>query len=180
MASIGRFAVDKGLDTLVAAWPLVVARHPEVTLLLIGRMDEREPASPSVLQFVSSRVGVHVVPITDQVAKYLAAMDIFVLPTLREGFPSVLLEAGAMSLARVASRVTGCVDAIRDGHDGSLVTPRDAAELAAAILRYCDNAALRREHGVQARTRIRAEFSSDRVVAAQMQRYGLLLDSTLA
>jgi glycosyltransferase involved in cell wall biosynthesis len=119
---------------------------------------------------------VRVVPITDQVARYMSAMDIVVLPTLREGFPVVLLEAGAMALPRIASRVTGCVDAIRDGFDGTLVAARDSGALASAVLRYADDVVLRAAHGARARERIRADFSEAQVVAAQLERYAALLD----
>lgn len=75
----------------------------------------------------------------------------------------------------VATRIPGCVDAVRDGETGLLVPPRDAEALAAAIRRYLDDADLRRRHGRSARRRALREFDPARVRGALFQTYLRLL-----
>ncbi len=100
-----------------------------------------------------------------------ALATVHVLPTWREGFGGVLLEAAAMAVPAVASRVTGCVDAIVDGVTGTLVAPRSAPALAAAVGRYLDDAELRSAHGRAARRRALAEFAPERIWQELARRY---------
>src|SRR5260370_23786926 len=74
-------------------------------------------------------------------------MDIVALPTYREGFSNVALEAAAMALPIVATSVPGCIDAVRDGITGTLVAPRDPVALADALQRYLSDPDLRQRHG---------------------------------
>jgi glycosyltransferase involved in cell wall biosynthesis len=90
-----------------------------------------------------------------------AAMDLVVLPTYREGFPNVPIEAAAMGLPVVATRIPGCVDAVADGVTGTLVEPRDADELGSALEAYLADPALRRRCGDAGRERVRREFRQE-------------------
>lgn len=103
-------------------------------------------------------------------------LDLVVLPTHREGLGQVLLEAAAMELPVVASRVTGCVDAVEDGVTGILVPPGDSVALANAILRYLDNADLRDQHGRAARKRVLDKFKPKQVWDALVAEYDTLLE----
>jgi glycosyltransferase involved in cell wall biosynthesis len=98
------------------------------------------------------------------------------LPTYREGFPNVALEAGAMALPIVATSVPGCVDAVVDGETGRLVPPRDAAALRDALSGYLDDPALRARHGEAARQRVLTQFNQEAIWEALVSRYGALLD----
>jgi glycosyltransferase involved in cell wall biosynthesis len=106
-----------------------------------------------------------------------AAMDLVVLPTYREGFPNVPLEAAAMGLPVVATRVGGCIDAIVDGETGTLVPVRDAATLAAAIRLYLGDADLRRRHGEAGRARVLRDFRPEAIWEALHGEYMQLLEA---
>jgi glycosyltransferase involved in cell wall biosynthesis len=94
---------------------------------------------------------------------YYSIMDVFALPSYREGFPTVLLEAAAAQIPIVAFKSTGCVDAISDGITGTLVPLGDTNSLARALQRYlCDNF-LKREHGRLGRERILRLFRSETI-----------------
>ncbi len=107
-----------------------------------------------------------------------AAIDLCVLPTYREGLPNVLLEAGAMERPVVATRVTGCVDAVRDGVTGILVPPRDPARLAEAIGGLLRDPDRRAKMGAAARRYVTAEFSEERVTARLLAEYRRLLEES--
>jgi glycosyltransferase involved in cell wall biosynthesis len=115
---------------------------------------------------------------------YYAIMDIVVLPTYREGFPNVVIEASAMGLPVVAAKVTGCVDAVVDGVTGKLVPPRDVQSLVEAISHYVQDRKLRVNHGQAGRERALKYFSPEPIWEAlveeyrsQMHRKGILFPS---
>jgi glycosyltransferase involved in cell wall biosynthesis len=104
-----------------------------------------------------------------------AAADLVVLPTYREGFPVVPLEAAAMGLPVVATRVPGCVDAVQDGATGALVPARDATALTAALRHYLLDPGLRHRHGREARARVLRDFRQEAMWEALHGEYARLL-----
>lgn len=155
---VGRLARDKGVIELLHAWQRVSAAHPEARLVLVGEHEPRDPVPDAVKRALAQDPTVRLVGFQRDIERYYAAFDVLVLPTHREGFPNVLLEAGAMRLPVVATRVSGCVDAVRDGVTGFLVPKGDEVALAEAVVRYLDDAALRRDHGEAARRRAAEAF----------------------
>lgn len=151
---VGRVAADKGIQELVAAWRRIRAERSNTRLLLVGTLDTRDPPERAVLQCLESDPHVVWVRGTDDVPRMYNASDILVLPTYREGFPSVVLEGSAMRLPIVATRVTGCVDAVVDGVTGELVPARDATTLSTRLLRYVDDNQRRRTHGEAGRAHV--------------------------
>ena len=81
------------------------------------------------------------------VSPYLAPIDIFVMPSYREGFGLSNIEASAMGLPIVSTRIPGCIDSVKKGLTGLLVPPRDVEKLVEAIQSYLNDAKLRRKHG---------------------------------
>jgi glycosyltransferase involved in cell wall biosynthesis len=102
-------------------------------------------------------------------------MDVVTLPTYREGFPNVPLEAASMGLPVVATRIPGCVDAVADQLTGTLVPPADAGALEAALERYVTDPTLRANHGRAGRARVESEFRRERIWEAIAQTYAALL-----
>lgn len=100
----------------------------------------------------------------DDVPDLMAALDVFVLPSLNEGMGRVLLEAGAAGTTRVATRVGGVPDVVRDGTTGLLAPPRDARAIADAVIALAGNPGLRARLGESARAHVVPEFGLDRMV----------------
>jgi glycosyltransferase involved in cell wall biosynthesis/lipopolysaccharide/colanic/teichoic acid biosynthesis glycosyltransferase len=176
---VGRLTRDKGIETLWQAWLQLREQLPSAHLVLIGSTDfarRDQSVSDAVMAGLAGDPRVHVVGAIahHELPRFYAAMDVLCLPTYREGFPVTILEAAAMALPCVASRVTGCVDAVVAGETGELVAPGDAASLSAALMAYVNDAQLRSSHGRAARARVRAEFSPERVWDALQREYASL------
>jgi len=141
-----------------------------VKLLLKGPQD---PVSSDVSDFLTRDGRVHLLSWApkDDMPAYYALMHIVVLPTYREGFPNVPLEAAAMGLPVVATRIPGCVDAVVDGVTGILVSPRDSVALADAIRRLLKNPELRQRMGKAGRERVLRDFRPEPIWEALYKEY---------
>lgn len=147
---MGRVALDKGLDDLSVA--LTQTRTPTV-LLIVGAVEDAE-----LWTRINDRVKVVWVEWTDRPWRYYSAMDVLALITRREGFPNVVLEAGAAGVATITTRATGAVDSVVDGQTGLLVDVGDIGALAGAIERLASDPRARLSMGERARERTRALF----------------------
>jgi glycosyltransferase involved in cell wall biosynthesis len=165
---VGRLARDKGLLDLAAAWPVIKAQRPGARLLLAGGPDATDPVALDAL--LAQRDVIALGHVQDPAPVY-AALDVLVLPTYREGLPQVLLEAAAMQVPVVATRVTGCVDAVIDETTGLLVAARAPQQIAHAVIALLDDAARRAQMGAMARERVLREFGISPLCAATLHLY---------
>jgi glycosyltransferase involved in cell wall biosynthesis len=163
---VGRLVKDKGVRELLAAWSDLKTRVPTSHLVVIGPFEERDGIGAVERRLLEADPHVHLLGFRSDTPDLYAAMDVVLLPTYREGFPNVLLEAAAMELPVVATRVAGCVDAVVDGVTGTLVPAADSNRLRDATLAYLADPALRRRHGAAARQRVVDEFDQERLWAA--------------
>ncbi len=173
---VGRLTRDKGLPELVTAFQALSARLADVQLVLVGPLEpERDPLPLETQNAIDSNERIHAVGFSAKPERYLAAADLFCLPSYREGFGSVVIEAGAMGLPSVATRVTGLVDAVVEGETGRLVPPKDAHALAGALAELLESETLRRALGAAARQRAVQHFDAAAVNAAVVAEYRRLL-----
>jgi glycosyltransferase involved in cell wall biosynthesis len=165
IAGVGRLEPVKGFDLLVAALVDVAARVPSTHLLLIGSGAEHDAlrARASVLG-IADRV--HITGSVTDVTGYLAGADLLAVPSRNEGMSRVLVEAMALGLPVVATRVGGITDVV-DEECAVMVPPDDASTLAEALVELGLDAARRAKLGAAARPR--AEAFSTTVAAAAMR-----------
>jgi len=118
----GRLVRDKGVTELAGAIKLFKEEHPEVPvkLFVVGDPEKRDALSDETINFLKESNDVIFTGRVDysEIQNYYTVMDVFVLPSYREGFPTVALEASAMTLPLVVSRSTGCIDSIIDNETG--------------------------------------------------------------
>jgi glycosyltransferase involved in cell wall biosynthesis len=153
---------------LVRAVALIRRQIPRIRLLIIGGslLSDRDPAETELAKLVGElQLGeaIIVTGLTDRVAEYLSASDVFVLPSYREGMPRSILEAMAAAKPVVATDIRGCREEVVDGVTGFLVPVRDAERLAHAIARLVDDPDLCTRMGAAGQMRAR-EFFDERVV----------------
>jgi glycosyltransferase involved in cell wall biosynthesis len=172
---VGRVVHDKGLVELVEAWQTLRAERPACHLLVIGPFEPQDPLPQEVENVLRNDPRVHLAGADWDTPPLYAAMDVVVLPTYREGFPVVPMEAAAMELPVVATEVPGCVDAVQNGVTGTLVPARDAVALTEAIRRYLLDPELRRRHGRAGRERMLREFRQQDIWEELYAQYTRLL-----
>lgn len=168
---VGRIVWSKGIVELAEAWGDLRNEFPDLHLLMVGPIEPEDPIPMQVEERLRRDPRVHLIGEEWDTPPLYATMDLVVLPTYREGLPTVLLEAAAMSLPVVATRVSGCVDVVEDSLTGTLVPPYDPQRLAEAIRRYLKDPQLRRHHGSAARERVIREFSQQTIWLAVYHEY---------
>lgn len=161
-AFVGTLSVHKGVAYLLEATRTVVLRHPEFRVLVVGA-GELESQLQRQARALRVEVAVRFCGRAEYsaVAAYLAAANLFVLPSLDEGMPRVILEAMAMELPVVATRVGGVPELVRERETGLLVEAADAKQLAAALSYVLEHPAEARKWGNRARAMVEAEYSFD-------------------
>lgn len=155
---VGRLNRDKGVTDLLQAFAEISGHHPGMHLLLVGPdeagYDAHIAGLPNAL-----RQHIHRIGFTSQPERCMAVSDVICLPSYREGFGSVLIEAAAGGLPAVASRIYGISDAVVDGVTGILHKPGNIQEIVLAMLRMAQDKNLRISMGAAARARAIENFS---------------------
>ena len=131
--SVGRLVKDKGIEELVAAFlnSKIVNRSK---LVLLGAFEqELNPISPEIMQTIRDHARIVQIDWSDHVSHYLALADVLVHPSHREGFPNVLLEAGAMNVPVICSNIIGNTDIISQQKTGLIFPVKDAEVLKEAL-----------------------------------------------
>jgi glycosyltransferase involved in cell wall biosynthesis len=168
---VGRLVRDKGIVELVQAWSSLRDRYPAMHLLLVGPLEPQDPVPGDTEMVLREDPRIHLAGMDWNTPPLYAAMDVVALPTYREGFPNVPLEAAAMGLPVVATRIPGCIEAVADGETGILVAARNSQDLARAVAGYLDDPTLRRAHGHAGRERVRREFRQEAIWEALLGEY---------
>jgi glycosyltransferase involved in cell wall biosynthesis len=173
---IGRVVPAKGVAELAQAWNSLRYECPELRLVICGYCERDHPLSREVLEAVRNDPRVHFTSLrTTEMPTMYAAIDICVLPSHQEGLPNVALESAAMKVPMVATRVPGCVDAIRDNVTGLLVAVRNPEDLATAIRRLINDPQLRESMGTKAREFVARRFSEGTISRLLLEEYRRLM-----
>jgi len=170
VGTLGRLIANKGYRELFEAAAVVRQKHEEVRFLAVGPVDQEKdhPLGEEELERASRHFTF--TGWRSEVPELLAAMDIFVLPSWREGLPRSAIEAAAMAKPLVLTDIRGCREVAQHGVEGLLVPVRDPARLAAAIERLVKDPALARGMGERARARAIERFDERRVADTTLRR----------
>ena len=171
---LGRLKVDKGVLDLANAFADIYCRYPHTVLLYVGP-DEENLESEIVKTSGSAYTAIKFVAFTKYPEAYMAAADIFILPSYREGFGSAVIEAAACELPAIVSRIYGLTDAVEEGKTGILFEAGDVDGITKAVGKLIDNRELRQRLGKNARKRVHDQYSESKVTEDLCQLYGKLL-----
>jgi glycosyltransferase involved in cell wall biosynthesis len=172
---VGRLTRDKGVSELYEAHKFLRREFPGLKLLFVGDYEGEDPLPFGLQQEIAADPSVIRLGWVDDASDFYHVIDLLALPSHREGFPNVVLEAQAAGRPVVAAKATGTKDAIQHGLTGLLVSPGDAMALAAAIGSLLRDPAAAAALGAAGRSRVVSEFNQERIWAALAEEYSRLL-----
>lgn len=186
---VGRLVSDKGINELVTAFKKLASstwtpvaersrseRSRSVKLLLVGPLETAlDPLSPETLKEIEDNPDIITVGYQNDVRPYFAISDALVFPSYREGFPNVVMQAGAMGLPSIVTDINGCNEIIIEGKNGTIIPTKDAGALLEAMERMISD---REWHGLlrqSASPMIASRYEQQIVWDALLEEYRLLL-----
>jgi len=168
---VGRLTCDKGIAELIEAFLQLENRIPNLRLLLVGSFEDGDPLPEDIRKHLETHDRVILAGPVNDTAPYYATADVLVLPSHREGLPTVVLEAHAAGKPVIGAAATGIVDLLVDGETGLLFPVGDVSSLANAIARLIEDKALARKLADAGRDQVKRKFRQELIWAALRREY---------
>jgi len=169
---IGRLVSEKGIAELIEAFALLAASRSNVRLLLVGEMEPAiDPLPSALIKVIQDHGAINFLGYKSDIRPYLAVSHALVLPSYREGFPNVVLQAGAMGLPCIVSDVNGSNEIIKNEINGIVIPVRSAGALHAAMMRMLDDISFYAEARLKSRSLIESRFAQSAVWKAHLDEY---------
>ena len=131
---IGRLVLDKGIVELVTAFIQLHKKNSALKLILVGDFEEvLDPLPEDILKEIETNKSIIHIRWTNQVAYFMAVANLFIFPSHREGFPNVLLQAGAMQLPIICSEIPGNIDIVENRKTGLIFEVANTAQLSSCV-----------------------------------------------
>jgi glycosyltransferase involved in cell wall biosynthesis len=174
---VGRLVKDKGVFDLLRAFGRLSDSGIDSELWVVGP-DEAGLQNELAQMSEASQGRVYWIGSTFEPENFMAAADVLVLPSYREGFGLVIAEAASCGIPAIAYRIDGVIDAVEENRTGLLVKMGDVGEFADAMHCMLINTELRQQYGQQARQRIRCDFSQQAITSAWLSFYDLTMNDS--
>ncbi len=155
---VGRINRDKGINELLTAFQGILEKHPSAHMMLVGRIEREKCLDQKLFQWAKDSPNVIFAGRQEHVEQYYSAMDVLVLPSYREGFGSVVVEAEAMELPIIATQIPGPSEAMQKDQTGLMVPKQDAEALKAAMEKLYENTELCTRFGKAGRQYVAQKF----------------------
>lgn len=170
---VGRLVKDKGINELVSAFVKLYQECADIRLLLVGPFErELDPVLPETEYQILNHRAISFAGFQQDVRPYLAASDALVFPSYREGFPNVVLQAGAMGLPSIVTDINGCNEIIEEGRNGMIIPPRNVEKLYEAMKYFVEHRETKvPEMARRARSLIVERFEQQKVWEALLAEY---------
>lgn len=173
---VGRLVRDKGINELVEAFGQLNKEYPGTRLLLVGRQEpELDPLESATIEEINRNPAIEAVGQQSDVRPWLAASDAFVFPSYREGFPNVVIEAGAMNLPSIVTDINGSREIIIPARNGVVIPPRDSGSLFKSMREFVMNPAQTSSMGSAARPLVGARYEQTYVRSCLKEYYNEIL-----
>ncbi|AYO58823.1 glycosyltransferase family 1 protein [Chryseobacterium sp. 6424] len=176
---VGRLVGDKGINELISAFKQLNGTSAQQVskLLLVGPFETAlDPLKQETLDEIDRNPNILSLGYQPDVRPYLAVSDALVFPSYREGFPNVVMQAGAMGLPAIVTDINGCNEIIEEGKNGTIIPPKDAEALQKAMERMMADPAWRRGLKENARPMIAARYEQQIVWEALLAEYQTLIN----
>ncbi len=172
MVYIGRLVKDKGINELVEAFDKFSKLGMNGKLVLVGKREtELDPLDPATEKIISDNPGIISAGWQDDVRPFLSMADVFVFPTYREGFPNVVLQAGAMGVPAIVTDINGCNEIIKNQLNGIIIPTKDSRAILDAMTLLAKDAATRREMQTVARENIVENYQQTYIWSELLELY---------
>lgn len=156
---VGRIVTDKGINELVSAFDNISRQNKNIKLILVGDQEyELDPLSKNTLELLLINKRIISVGFQRDIRPYLAVSNVLVFPSYREGFPNVMMQAGAMGLPMIATDINGCNEIISQGKNGILIPKKDISAVENAMLTMLNDENLYEQLRSNARNMIITRF----------------------
>lgn len=140
---VGRMVKDKGINELVTAFTKLTSENTNVSLVLVGPLEaDLDPLAPETLVEINTSKNIHSIGYQNDVRPFFALSDALVFPSYREGFPNVVLQAGAMGLPAIVSDINGCNEIISENKNGCIVPVKNTDALFTSMKNLVNNKTL--------------------------------------
>ena len=150
---IGRIVKDKGIVELVKAFiQLIDEHHINARLIIAGDFDDNsDPVGAETEKLIKEHCAIHWLGFVKDVRPVFQASDVFVLPSYREGFPNVVLQACAMEIPVIVTDINGSNEIVKNGFNGLVVPSQNTVALQDSLKYMCSDPLIRKEYGVRGR-----------------------------
>ena len=148
---VGRLVKDKGIDNLVEAFLNLSKEKDNIRLLLVGEYESSDKLKSSTISAIEDSPLIFKTGWQDDVRHYYAAADLLVFPSRREGFPNVVIEAGAMGLPSIVTDINGSNEIIADGVNGRIIPSDDLEALTDEMRKLSENTPITADMANEAR-----------------------------
>ena len=169
---VGRLVGDKGINELIAAFQKLQLVANNVKLLLVGPFEnELDPLNLQTLAIIDSSHHILSVGFQTDVRPYYAVADALVFPSYREGFPNVVLQAGAMGLPSIVTNISGCNEIIIEGKNGTIIPAKEMNAIYESMLKISTEVVFRNQLQLNARPLIVSRYQQQLVWQAILAEY---------
>jgi glycosyltransferase involved in cell wall biosynthesis len=171
---VGRLVGDKGINELISAFSQL--ETPNSKLLLVGSFEaELDPLQSETLTAIETHPNIISVGFQSDVRQYFAISDCLVFPSYREGFPNVVMQAGAMGLPSIVTDINGCNEIIVEGENGTIIPVKNVVAIVEAMKKMCSDKAYFEQLQQNARSMIQSRYEQQTVWEAILTEYKSLL-----
>jgi glycosyltransferase involved in cell wall biosynthesis len=171
---VGRLVGDKGINELISAFSQL--ETPNSKLLLVGPFEpEFDPLQPETLKVIKTHPNIISVGFQSDVRPYFAISDCLVFPSYREGFPNVVMQAGAMGLPSIVTDINGCNEIIVEGVNGTIIPVKNVVAIEESMQKMCSDNAYYVQLQQKTRPMIQSRYKHQVVWEALLAEYKTLL-----
>ena len=176
LLAVGRIVKDKGIGELVHAFASLYKKKASLRLVLVGTFEENlDPLDDDIMKAIRNHPGIILAGWHDEVEYFMTLATLLVHPSYREGFPNVVLQAGAMECPVICSRIEGNIDIVDENINGLVFTAKDANDLEEKLTLAINDPTGMREMARLLRQKIENNFDRRYVQQQLKERYELLL-----